>query len=42
MQRLGFQGKAIGDILKEVLRLVSEEELKNDRESLLSFIKSNY
>lgn len=34
---MGFKGKEIGDILKEVLFLILEDKLENEKESLINF-----
>lgn len=39
---LGFGGKDIGKILNEVLDVVIEEKVENNKESLIEYIKTNY
>lgn len=39
LMEMGFQGKKIGDILDEILELVIDEKLPNERESMIKYIK---
>ncbi len=39
LMALGLKGPALGDTLAQLLRLVIEEELPNEKEALLSYIK---
>lgn len=38
----GFKGKIVGDILNDILNKVIENELKNNKEILISFIENNF
>lgn len=40
--KLGFEGQEIGEILKILLETVMEEEIKNEKEVLLEFVKKNF
>ncbi len=40
VSELGLSGKEIGDALDELLKLVIDEELPNEREALIEYIKS--
>ena len=40
LMALGFQGKAIGQCLQELLSLVLDEKLPNTREELLEYAKT--
>ena len=39
---LGFEGKEIGNILTNILKLVIDGGLINDKESLLKYVNKNY
>lgn len=39
LTELGFQGRVIGEILAEILELVINEKLPNDRETIINYIK---
>ncbi len=39
--KLGFKGKEIGEILKRILFLIIDGQLKNNQESVLTYIKKN-
>lgn len=42
LNKLGYEGKEIGDILKTLLNLVIEEDIKNNKEDLLNYVKEHY
>ena len=39
LERIGFRGSEIGDALKEILNLIIENKLENNRESIMEFLK---
>ena len=39
LEKIGFQGREIGDALKEILNLIIENKLENNRESIMDYFK---
>ena len=41
LKSLGYEGKKIGDKLNELLALVVDDKLENDKTALISYLKSD-
>ena len=40
LKEMGYQNKQIGKILKEVLKLVIDEKLENDKDKIIEYIEN--